>query len=317
MKKPALILNCSIGESTVIGQFVEETATTDILKLQAEAPDITLVYLDNVGEKRITLEQHVIPESLTSDLKQLTLGMYEKVDSIRLKLDSLEVKLNRAEGLNKPISEFKLSNIRKLIKNKDIEGLLMAMGVTMREVDANLTALAGKGFTPAQRDWFTTTIESIRKDNAAQNAIIRDRGQLTDANIAQINDYLKDIKGIMKVGRLVFKSDPTRRKEYSFTVLRKRVNASQLHNGQVSIQAVDDVSGEPLANVDGKLKRKGGTELTKSVKRSEADGMVPFVPVLQGEYDYTLTVDGYQEETGQLVVKAGEETKVVVRMRMS
>jgi 5-hydroxyisourate hydrolase-like protein (transthyretin family) len=112
-------------------------------------------------------------------------------------------------------------------------------------------------------------------------------------------------------------SNPTLFGEYMNARIIVDIAATHATKGDVMVKVLDEVTGKPVANAEANAKKKGGTEMTKTVKRTETDGMAPFPPLDPGEYSYEVAVDGYVTATGTFVVEAGKLIVVEVRLRRS
>jgi hypothetical protein len=309
--------NCSNEEAPVIGGFVLDRALLDVDDLRAVATDITTTYLTGLKADRDIIMGLVRPRKKTDELAAITRRLYAGEDELKQKLNIVEIQLDRAKAdLLKPVSKFGLVKLYAAIRKRNAEGVISLLGELIGDLNENTAALTAKGFTVAQRDRLVDLKSEIDEANSEQNTKIAERSELTAANVHQINVFWEQITGIMKTGRLLYKDNPEKRKEYTFAVLKKRVNATR-RKGEVNVLALDEVTGNPLAGADASLKRKAGTDMIKSVKRSEADGVVPFDPQNVGEYDVEVTADGYVLWTGTVMVVAGEMAVVEARMRKS
>jgi hypothetical protein len=109
-------------------------------------------------------------------------------------------------------------------------------------------------------------------------------------------------------------TNPTVYGEYKNASIIVDVAATHNTRGLVTVKAIDDATGEPIAGAEAKAKKKGQTELTKSVKRSEVDGVIPFRPLVPGAYDVEVFATGYAVGTGEFEAVAKERTEIVVRL---
>jgi hypothetical protein len=313
--------NCKLAEIPVIGGFVIDGALEDVAKIHEVAKDVDEAFLQGVKAKQVLVESLVQPVTLTAELKTVTKRVKETMDGLRPKLNVLEVQLIRAGGeLNISVADFGLKAIRKCISKKDAEGTLAALAATLTQVDKNNAALEAKGMTPAQRALFSTAEESLRTDNAMQEQIIRSRGLLTAENVATINNYWADVTAVMKIGRLIFKDDPARLKEYTFTALRRRVNAEhrpaedgtstgEETKGAISGTATNKVSGKPEAEVNMMLLNTDKSDMTDEDGECYLDG------VTAGKYSVKFVKTGFIEVLFEdVAVTAGEETELDAEM---
>jgi hypothetical protein len=224
MNTNAVLPNCKTEEIPVIGQFVLDTVQRDLPDFTAAAPDIDQAYLDNIVTKQGVINALVTRAEKTGELKGVTQSLYGRMDSLKPKLDLLEIKLKRASGqLAKPIAEFGLPKLRANIKKRNAEATIAALAVLLREIDTNTLALEAKGFTAAMRQEFVDNRTFIDSHNRLQNTLINQSSELTADNKALLLDYWRSIAELLGIGKLIYKNDPVKAKEYTFTNLRTRV----------------------------------------------------------------------------------------------
>jgi hypothetical protein len=82
----------------------------------------------------------------------------------------------------------------------------------------------------------------------------------------------------------------------------------------IKITVIDDSTSDPIVNAQVETKKKYGTEMTKSVKRTGANGDAMFFPLTPGEYNHKVSITNYAIEEGSVEVTEGELTMITVRM---
>ncbi|MFZ4546536.1 MAG: hypothetical protein ACOYN4_03840, partial [Bacteroidales bacterium] len=115
------------------------------------------------------------------------------------------------------------TKLRANIKKRNAEATLASLAVLLREIDNNTAALEAKGFTAAMKQEFVDGRTFIDSHNRDQNTLMNLRSELTAENKALLLDYWRDIAELMGIGKLIYKSDQVKAKEYTFTNLRPRV----------------------------------------------------------------------------------------------
>jgi hypothetical protein len=126
------------------------------------------------------------------------------------------------------------------------------------------------------------------------------------------------LKEKIDVHMLPFKStNPSVYGEYKNSRIIVDLAATHVTKGDVAVKVLDNATGNPVANAEVMGKKKGGSDMIKSVKRTENDGMTSFPPLDPGEYDYEVTADNYVTGTGSFVVEVGKVIEVVVKMTRS
>jgi hypothetical protein len=304
----------------VLGGFIIARAKKDLAEITAAAPDITIEYLDDLDAKKELVRALVQPIEKTGEMKEVTKHMYATMDNLKLKLNMFEIKLNRAQSqLNKPVAAFGLSNMRKHISKRNAEGLLTALQLMLREIAANKAALEAKGFTVAMQAEFEAAITSINADNEMQNEKFDERGELTLENKLVISNFWKGISDIMEIGRLLYKDNPVKLKEYTFTELYRRVGGTggtpatpgttDETTGMLSVTTTNKATGEAIEGVLITVINTGITDETDEDGEGYADGITP------GKVSISLVKAGFVDAlVNDIVIKAGEETELAVEM---
>jgi hypothetical protein len=320
MDTKIVLPQCKTENISVIGGFVLTRAEKDLAEINQAAPDINQAYLDALKVKQETVRIMVRPAEKTGEMKEVTKNMYATMRGLRTKLNLFEIKLNRAASqLKKPPKAFGLSILRKHLKNQKAEGVLSALELLLHEIDANAAALEAKGFTQAMRDEFTTALNSINADNGLQNVKLDERGELTLDNKLIISDFWKGISDIMGVGRLLYKDNPIKLKEYTFAVLNRRVGStagtpstpdtSDETTGMLSVTTTNKATGEAIEGVLITVINTAITDETDEDGEGYVDGITP------GKVSISLAKAGFVEAlVNDIVIKAGEETEQVVEM---
>lgn len=249
METKIVLPRCTMENIPVIAGFVITTVEKDLVEIKEAAPDIDQEHLDELKAKNETVRAMVRPREVTGEMKEVTKKMYATMDSVKSKLNLLEIKINRVESqLKKSPDAFGLTKLRSQIRVRNAEGVLAGLELMLHEVDNNTVALAANGFTPVMREWFTTALNSINADNGLQNAKIGERGELTMENTVTISDFWKGISDLMRVGRLLYKDNPVKLKEYTYAVLHRRVEAAHKKDAaQVEKGTIPAVLSVPAA----------------------------------------------------------------------
>ncbi len=225
MNTNAVLPNCKMEEVPVIGQFVLDTVQRDLTDFTDAAPDIDQAYLNNLVTKQGVINALVTRAEKTGELKAVTQNLYGRMDGLKPKLNLFEIKLKRAaDQLAKPIAEFGLSKLRANIKKRNAEATLAGLAVLLREIDSNIHALEAKGFTAAMRQEYVDDRTFIDRHNRHQNTLMNQRSELSADNKALLLDYWRSIAELLGIGKLIFKNDLVKVKEYTFTNLKARVN---------------------------------------------------------------------------------------------
>jgi len=224
MNSTKALPNCKTEEIPFIGQFVLDNVQRDLSDFTSAAPDIDQDYLDKQAAKQAIINALVTRAEKTGELKVATQSLYDRMDSLKPKLDLFEIKLKRAaEQIAKPVAEFGLPKLRANIKKRNAEATFASLAVLLREIDSNTPALEAKGFTAAMRQEIVDDRTFIDSHNRLQNTLMNQRSELSADNNALLLDYWRDIAELIGIGKLIYKNDTVKAKEYTFTNLCTRV----------------------------------------------------------------------------------------------
>ena len=321
METKIVLPQCKKENIPVIGGFVIARAEKDLADISQAAPDIDQAYLDALKVKQETVRVMVRPSEKTGEMKEVTKNMYATMEGLRTKLNLFEIKLNRAASqLKKPPTAFGLTTLRKHLRSRKAEGVLSSLELLLHEIDANAAALEAKGFTQAMHDEFTSVLNSINVDNGLQNVKLDERGELTLDNKLVISDFWKGISDLMAIGRLLYKDNPVKLKEYTFAVLNRRVgsagkadatptNTSNGTTGILSVTTTNKATGEAI---EGVLITVINSDITDETDE-DGEGYIDGIPV--GKVSISLVKAGFIEAlVNDIEIKAGEETEQDVEL---
>ncbi len=303
----------------VIGGFVISRAQKDLARIMEAAPDMDQPYLDTLTAKQEIVKALVRPREKTAEMKAVTRYMYTVMDELRPRLNLLEIKLQRAgQLLTKPAEAFGLGNIRRHIRSRNAEAMVAALELLLHDLDTNIKILESKGFTAAMREEFVSAANAIFLLNGQQNEKMDERAELTQENKLTISDYWKGISELMATGRLLYRDDPVKLKEYTFAVLHRRVGGgnsgsqgggSDETQGSLSVTATSKSSGLPVEGALLSVLDTTITDLSGADGEAVAEGLAP------GKVGIRLAKAGYKTHTqSDIVIKAGKQTEVDVEM---
>ncbi len=222
--------NCKIEDIPTIGEFILTEAQIDLPDLTEAASNIDKPFIDDLKAQNAIVRKLVRPYEMTGTLKKATVDLYGAMESLRPRLNKLEIKINQViDGLSGSKADFGLVKLRKMIRNKNAEGTSLAVEVLLRQIDSNVDILGTVGFKPEMRLEIVDINEVIIAKNLAQNKIINARGELTQENKIIISIYWTGIKKLMDAGKLLYKdTNPAKAKEYTFAVLKRRVESKRI-----------------------------------------------------------------------------------------
>jgi hypothetical protein len=218
---------CKIEEVPVLGEFIVNSAEKDINDFNNYSTVFTINYLATIRAKIEVCNELIQSSIVTKELKSVTRQLYDKSMKLRVKLNALEgyLKLG-ADNLDIAVKDIDLKSVRSDISRHNIEGLILNMKTVLNVVKRNQAVLEMQGLKPKLVEQIENQLQEINSLNEKQNEFISKRNRLTDANIEKFNDLWKSLQSILNTAKAIYKGiDEVKLKDYTITVLKKRVNA--------------------------------------------------------------------------------------------
>jgi hypothetical protein len=230
----------------VLARMTKDNYVRDKLAFEGYKPSKYVPTYATVLDGKITLVEGIIfPKVLTAELKVITQRIINNMLAIRPLLNELEGYVDDATGLTVAPKDFGIKEVRKKITNGDQEGLNGALQYLLTNITNNMTPLTNVGYSLADKTALENLKQDILDDNVAQNNKEEQRAQLRVDNVDVINDLLKDLQGIWKDGKLLFKiSNPTKAKDYTLSQLKNRIRAEELKTELTG--TVFNITGTPV-----------------------------------------------------------------------
>lgn len=159
---------------------------------------------------------------------QTTTRLYANLDALRPLLDRLDIRLGLlpTAALTVPAKKFGLKTLRDRLAARDAEASSRALTVLQQAISDNLTALKTKGHTAADSTQLAALHTAIDADNATQNTGLNAATAATGAEDADYRALDKLLGKIMRTGRLLYKTNKQKRRQYEVAAILKRVQAA-------------------------------------------------------------------------------------------
>jgi hypothetical protein len=192
--------------------------------------------------------------------------------------------------------------------------LVARAGKFINDVTPKALLVAEYDLEPSELEDLTTLKDAFEAIYTKPEGQIKDTAKIT-ARIEELF-HLADAL-LVKIDAMVKSARTTKPDFYGSYVLKREI--VDLGRGKRAFQmlVMDFDTGEPVANADVMTKQKGGTEMTKSVKRTGDSGVIYENNKEAGEYTYVVKKGGCIDETGSFFINPGEMTEVVVRLKRS
>jgi hypothetical protein len=215
-------------ELPVIGKFVVSNYRDDMSDFEGFSDKFNPSHADTLMAEIENVES-LLGHSVTAELKSATQKLYVAEASLRPQLDRMEgyVKL-AVDELTISVKDFGISAVRKSLNKGNTEGILKGLLVVLHNIIDNEAALSAQGMKAATHDTLQESYNSINGLNLRQNELIRKRAVTIGNNIIVFNALWAHLSGILRVGQSLYRNtDPVRKKEYTTTVLKRRIHAER------------------------------------------------------------------------------------------
>jgi hypothetical protein len=215
--------NCKDEELIPICGYVAFSFKRDLKEFTAFSPKFDETYAEMFEGKIAGADKILNTKIVTADLKEITTRLYANITKVLDLANRTESYIKMADKAL-PKANFELAALRKKARNRDAEGTVQAIKITLSAINKHRAAFAAQGMTDAFVNEFEVTMNSITVDNQKQYEIISSRKELVEQNVGLFNDLYLQMSTICKVGKTLFKGkNAIKTQEYTFTELKKRV----------------------------------------------------------------------------------------------
>ena len=91
----------------------------------------------------------------------------------------------------------------------------MAMKRIVQLQEPSMSVIQTQGYSQEMKDEWKSLAEEVENGNIAQNKIMNKFQQLAEGNTTLLNELWDIVNGILRTGRLLFKGDKLKQKEYA------------------------------------------------------------------------------------------------------
>ncbi len=221
---------CRIEEIPTIARFIIDSLTADLADFAAFSPHFDADYIQQFEDKRTEVVNLLNPKNITRAKKKITKRILRNMRGMRPFLTKLQGYVRLAFNtagtvLTVDPSDFGIKELRKAIRNGDVEEMDLAFRTLRKNITDNYAALLAAGYTDAQRNDFYALYDAVMADNALQNVKDREREEEVEANMEKFNkmwtDFILDTCDIGK--RIYADTHPAHVQEYTMDTLINRI----------------------------------------------------------------------------------------------
>jgi hypothetical protein len=226
-KKNPRNYSCKDEELSTIGGYALTNVRRDRAEFAAYSPKYNeegLLAFDNDIK---TVDELVNPQTEVAALKLITAKLYADIDTLFDKAIRIEGYIKMSKG-EVPISakDFGITALKQRAHAKDAVSVLQNARLVATNIKIHWDALIKQGLSETMIEEFYADIESISTGNQKQYDMIGNRRARLQANLDVLNALAEKIKDICTVGKILFRGNPGKLKEYTFSELKKKAHAA-------------------------------------------------------------------------------------------
>lgn len=222
-------------ELPAVAQFLANSFERDLELFTEYSDDFSASYTANFTTQIASVNAVVYPKALTEAGKLVNGRIAASMKRLK-KLNQLtESYVNRAgSALTLAPTDFGCRDLRKTLNQRDVEGVIADLRSLLKNVDANLTALTGKGLKADTKAEMAALRDSLIADNTLKNNNVQDRNQLMHDNIALFDALYATMLDLAAAGKVIHKNisgKPERAPDFTIRTLLKRVRNERKKKG--------------------------------------------------------------------------------------
>ena len=214
--------------------FVRDSFAADQAEFVAVAGnEFDQQFLQDFEAARATIQGATGGALRSGGLTQVTTRLYANLDRVKPLLDRLDIRLGlvATAELTVPAKKFGLKGLRERLAARDAEAASRALTVLEQAIADNLTVLQQRGYAAKEQQELEDLHKLIDDDNRLQNETLNANTGATKVEDADYRAVDKLLGKIMRTGRLLYKADKQKRRQYEATAILKRMQAGEHPKG--------------------------------------------------------------------------------------
>lgn len=251
---------------------------------------------------------------------RITQNLYATVEILRPKLNKAEayIKLARKEVSIDP-DKFGLLELRKEMKDGNVEGVKSKLEILLRNIDDNMTVLRAKGLKTELLSEIGVLKTSITTLNEQQALKDTEKNEAIKNNWKIIEELWDIAQEVLDVGKGLYRvENKERAKDYSVNNLKKRVNSVKkgeevvtlVDKGILHIRVVNKNTEEVMGDVNFEVKETGYADVTDEDGEGQLDLNV-------GNYTLKFWMDRFMPlELLNIIINKDETTELEVKLQV-
>lgn len=216
--------NCKDEELPVMGGFLCSSLKNHSTLFSGYSPKFSLEYLTGFETQVTIVSDLVNPKDETALRKVITKRIYDTMDDLGDVNYRLEGYIDLAkDNISISPADFGIKVLRKGIKSRDAEKVLNGLKSVINFITTFKEALIEVGATEALLEKYNTAQTKINADKLEQYNLAMNRAGTVQTNVGELNKLYEIMKEVMKFGKIIFKNDAAKTKEYTYANLLSKV----------------------------------------------------------------------------------------------
>lgn len=255
-----------------------------------------------------------------AQMARITRDLYSNVQLFRPQLNKLEgYAIFARKSLTIDVKKFGFVELRKKIKDGNVEGVLTMIDLVLHNASENNAALTAKGLKPALIADLTSARSRIAQLNEEQKLKETEKELAVKANWGVIEELWEMATEVLAGGKALYRvEDKTRAKDYSQRQLKRAVDAERkkleepvaVEKGILLLKATNRNTGEALVDVNFEVVQTGYTDLTDE----QGEGTVDLDA---GIYTIRFWMDRFVPvELQNIIIKSDETSTVEAKLQV-
>ena len=224
---------CKIEELPVLGSFLITSVTSDMETFTTYSPVYGNDYITGLQADLEKVNNIVKPVVLTNQMKEATDKLHKAEDSVVEHVAQLEgYALKVAKSTTLKVSGLNLSLLRRKCQSRDAEGVLNGIKIVKQVLAPHLAKFEEVGYTKAKQDELDALFTAIDEANNQQNSMLNQRAKTVSENEELLVGFWNRLQEILKDGKIIFRKNSLKKKEYTLANLKSRVRAAAKQQGE-------------------------------------------------------------------------------------
>ncbi|MDR2929173.1 MAG: hypothetical protein LBV41_13400 [Cytophagaceae bacterium] len=225
---------CRTGELPVIGEYVKTSVIRDKIKFSAFSPKYNDAGIAAFEQLLDEVDELINPKAGLNERKLVTEKLHAKMDEVWGKSDHIDEYIVMSKGAV-PISvkDFGITALKQFAKAYDAEGTIDMLKFVNFNITKYGDALKEQGLTDELISFLGDATTKISQLNIQQYNLTNEHKDAVVNNISMLNNLYDRIIEICKIGKILFRGNAEKLKEYTFNNLKKQVRQS--HNNHIKV----------------------------------------------------------------------------------